>query len=868
MQRPIPAMAVALALGIGAAQAARPHPVVAAAVLLVGLVAAGASRQGSRRLAWLLLAVAGAGALRYGWLRYRGPGPLGQWLDRPVELVGTLREVRREEDRWEAVLAVEAIRSHWEGSLPEGSLPGKEDAGASEEPAGPPAGSAPTPAGTRPGQPPAGWQSAQGRVWLRYRLPRGRTPDSLPREGDRVEVAGRLEMPERANWPGQFDRREYLARQGIFLKMELRSPPVSLGKGRLPWPLALALSARERFLAQLGEALPPRQAGLLAGLLLGWREAIPPEWEEAFRRTGVLHVLAASGANVAFVVMPFRRLAGWLGLGPRWAAVLSIGVAWCYCLLAGGEPPVARAALMATLLYLGEAQGRPAQGLNSLAVAGLLLLAWRPGLLFDLGFQLSFAATLGILTLARPLEGWLQARVPGPMAGPLAVTLAAGAAVEPLLLHRFGALTLISPIANLWVAVAAEAAVLVGAGGLLAGLVLPPVGGPVLAAAGWLLDLLVHPVVAWSHAPGAFLQVPPLPWPGVVLWYGLLGAWWARDRVADVLLRAAGRGRSAVLRPGAWRRIGLPVAALLAPALPLAWGVGGHLSTLGLPGGDQGLQVHFLDVGQGDAVLVRFPGGRTMLVDGGGAGVEAGVPFDAGRQRVVPFLRRQGIRRLDWVVVTHPDQDHVGGLPAVAAAVPVGEIWVSAGAGTGSGQAALLAVAESRKIPVRAVAAGERLEPAPGVRVEVLNPPPAGPAGGREGLISRNEASVVLSVAYGAQAFLLAGDIGRETEARLATGGAPVRASVLKVGHHGSATSTGPEWLEAVGGPVAVISVGNNRYGHPSPWVIDRLRQAGYRTYRTDRHGTVSFLTDGVRLYVATAGNPWPDRRFRWFGAW
>lgn len=834
MQRPIPVMAVALALGIAAAQAVRPHPVVPAAVFLAGLVAAGASRRQSQRLAWLLLAVAGAGALRYGWLRYRGPGPLAEWLDRPAELVGTLREVRREEDRWEAVLAVEAIRFTGEG----------------------------------PAQPPAGWQPVAGRVWLRYRLPRGRAPGPWPREGDRVQVGGRLEMPERANWPGQFDRREHLARQGIFLKVELRSPPVPLGRGRLPWPLALARSARERFLAQLGEALPPRQAALLAGLLLGWREGIPPEWEEAFRRTGVFHVLAASGANVAFVVMPFRRLAGWAGLGPRWAAALSIGVAWFYCLLAGGEPPVARAAVMATLLYLGEALGRPAQGLNSLAVAGLLLLAWRPGLLFDLGFQLSFAATLGILTLAGPLEGWLRARVPGPMAGPLAVTLAAGAAVEPLLLHRFGALSLISPIANLWVAVAAEAAVVVGAGGLLAGLVLPALATPVLGLVGWLLDILVHPVVGWSHAPGAFWQVRPLPGFGVALWYGLLCAWWARDPVAAALRRVAGCGRSAVLRPAAWAWIGLPVAALLVPALPLGWGVGGPLPAPGLPGGDRGLQVHFLDVGQGDAVFLRFPGGKTMLVDGGGAGLEAGVPFDAGRQRVVPFLRRQGVRRLDWVVVTHPDQDHVGGLPAVAAAVPVGEIWVPAGTGTGPGQEALLAVAGRRQIPVRAVAAGYRLEPAPGVRVEVLNPPPEGPAGGREGLTSRNEASVVLSVAYGAQAFLLAGDIGRETEVRLATGGAPVRATVLKVGHHGSATSTGPEWLGAVGGPVAVISVGNNRYGHPSPWVIDRLRQAGYRIYRTDRHGTVSFLTDGVRLYVATAGNPWPDRRFRWFGAW
>lgn len=817
MQRPMVTLTLAFAMGIWVADRVRPHPVLAGMVLLAGLMGVVWSRRGgAAALRWLVLAALAAGAVRYAQIRYLGPGALGDWLDQRVEVVGTVRRVRESDSQWRAELWVEAIR----------------------------------PAGG------AGWQTGAGGVWVRYRF-RGTGPrPGLPAEGERVQAAGALVLPERANWPGQFDLQEYLARWQIFLLLDARDPPVSLGPGRLPWPLAVARSVRERLVVVLRAALPPAKASLLAGLILGLREGIPGAWEEAFRETGVLHILAASGANVAFVVLPFRRLVQRLGAGSRLSAILATGAAWFYCLLAGADPPVTRAALMATVYYLGEAQQRPVDGFHSLAVAGLLLLAWQPELLFDLGFQLSFAATLGILTLARPVNGWLQPRLPGAMANVLAVTLAAAVAVEPLLLYHFGFVSLISPIANLWVALVAEAAVLLGTLGLMAGLVVPLVAAPALGLVSLLLEALVWPVVWWSHAPGAALEVGRVPLAGVLVWYGTVLSVRCRFAVGNLARQWAGSGAARL------RRL-LPVTglALLAVGIAVASFQAGRSVAVSRSLPDRRLEMHFIDVGQGDAILIRFPGGGSMLVDGGGQGEEAGIHFDAGRQRILPLLHELQVERLDWIVVTHPHQDHVGGLAAVVGAVPVGEIWDPGTPGEAPGYAALLAEAGRKGVPVRQVGAGAHLRPGDGSLVQVLNP---GPWSGAD----PNSRSLVLLVRYGHQAFLLTGDLDSGTEARLLAGAEPLAATVLKAGHHGSGTSSSQEFLTAVGMRVAVLTVGANPFGHPSPTVVERLRGAGAAIYRTDRHGTISFFTDGDRLYVSTGRHPWPAGRARWVGAW
>lgn len=568
-------------------------------------------------------------------------------------------------------------------------------------------------------------------------------------------------------------------------------------------PLAWLRSRLDRALKQ---GLPPREAALVAGLLFGNRSDLPPEWVEAFRRTGVYHVLVASGSNVLLILTPVF----WLRprLGRRLAALLAIPLALVYWGLTEGEPSVSRATAMIVVTLLGQALGRDTHPVASLSVAALGLLSFNPALLFDIAFQLSVAATLGILLFTLPISEWLQGRLrfPAWLATALAVTLAAQVTTEPLTLHYFGAVSVVAPLANLPVGWLLN--LLVPAGCLLALAAL--VWAPVLLALWPGIWLLVAIVRLFAALPGAFVLIPPLPWAGVMIWYGALVA---------------------LYLPSPKRRL---LAALLAASLVVGWPVA-HAMPPGV------LRVTFLDVGQGDAIVVQAPDGTAMLVDAGHASPD----WDAGQTRVLPFLRKQGVSRLAYAVMTHADQDHAGGMAAVLRAVPVGVLMEPGIPANSSGYRQALAL----PIPTRTPVYGEIIRMG-GVAIEVLGPPARALMGTRS---DTNANSIVLRVRYGTTSFLLTGDSEPETEEWLLSTGTNPRTDVLKVAHHGSGRSTGDRFLAAVKPGIAVISTGPNGFGHPDAKVLERLKSVRAAVYRTDRHGDVTVESDGRTLRVITS---------------
>jgi competence protein ComEC len=262
--------------------------------------------------------------------------------------------------------------------------------------------------------------------------------------------------------------------------------------------------------------------------------------------------------------------------------------------------------------------------------------------------------------------------------------------------------------------------------------------------------------------------------------------------------------------------------------------------------------VTFLDVGQGDSALIQTPGGRAILVDAGGRYEDGtAAPSDIGERVVVPALRRAGVRRLDVVVLTHPHEDHAGGLPAVFRALPVG-LWLDSGqAHAAPGYTEALRLARTKRIPFHVTTAGERVEVEPGVALEVLAPTPPLFSGTRDDL---NNNSIVFRLVYGRARFLFCGDAAWEAEERLLRSGADLRADVLKAGHHGSATSSGAPFLAAVAPRFAVISCGrHNRYGHPADATVARLQAAGAAVYRTDEDGGIVMTTRGDDIRVQTS---------------
>jgi competence protein ComEC len=627
-------------------------------------------------------------------------------------------------------------------------------------------------------------------------------------EGQRIRAEVRLHRPIGFRNPGVFDYPAHLRREGILLVGSGRGDRVTLLTSDEPaWPVRVKRWA----VAAIQAHLPESSAALLAGLLLGERTALPGETDEAFRRAGVYHVLAVSGFNVALVASSVFASLALLGI-PRRATALVAGVVLVgFGLVVGGQPSVVRATVMGLLLLLSVLLERDSQVLNALCLSGLLLVVWRPIDLWDPGFQLSFAATAGIIYLVTPLTLFLkERRWPEWLATAVAVSVAAQLAVTPIMLAHFNQLSLIGVAANLFVVPLAGPATTLGMLALLIHLV-SETAASLLFNTLWLL-LVALRLIVWAAAaiPGAMVHLPAPSAAAIVAWCGAL---------ALVPYLATRR----------WTR--LAALALVAAATALsAWPW--------VSPGDGRLRVTFLDVGQGDATFVELPEGPRILVDGGPGGARR---FDVGDRVLSPFLWNRAVHRLDVVALSHSDSDHAGGLGAVLRNFRVREFWENGRWGPGS-QDPLLAVARSGTVR-RVLRDGQRLWVGRAL-ITVLNPDDQANA-------NLNDDSLVLRLDWRGVSLLLTGDLGWMGEARVLERGAPVRVVVLKVAHHGSRSSSTAAFLESARPAFAVISVGaRNPFRHPTPEALARIEAAGARVYRTDRDGAIILETDGARLWV------------------
>lgn len=629
-------------------------------------------------------------------------------------------------------------------------------------------------------------------------------------EGQHIRAQVRLHRPIGFRNPGVFDYPAHLRREGILLVGSGRADRVIPLTAETPsWPVRV----RRWAVAALHAQLPESSAALLAGLLLGERTALPSETDEAFRRAGVYHVLAVSGFNVALLASSVFACLALLGVPRRPTALVAVIALVSFALVVGGQPSVLRATVMGLLLLGGILIERESQVVNALCLAGLALLAWTPTDLWDPGFQLSFAATAGIVYLAAPFTEFLRAYGwPHWLAAAVAVSLGAQLPVTPVMLAHFNQLSLIGVAANLLVVPLAGPATTLGMLALLVQLV-SETAASLLFNTLWLLLLALRAVV-WAAAavPGAMVHLPAPAPATIAAWCGALLL--VPFVAARVWARRAALGLLAVLT-------GLSVWPWLSP-------------------GDGRLRITFLDVGQGDATFVELPEGQRILVDGGAGGAGR---FDVGERVLSPFLwNRSLVGRLDVVASTHSDSDHSGGLGAILRHFSVGEFWETGRWGPG-GEGTLAALQHSAPLR-RVLTAGQRIWIG-GALLTVINPD------GDRPNPSLNDDSLVLRLDWRGVSILLPGDLGGLGEARVLERGAPVRTLLLKVAHHGSRFSSSAPFLDAARPAFAIISVGaRNPFRHPTPETLARLEAVGSRIYRTDRDGAIIVESDGARLWL------------------
>jgi competence protein ComEC len=697
---------------------------------------------------------------------------------------------------------------------------------------------------------------------------RGRLLATLPRSmslgvGDRVALTATIEAP--AAFDG-FDYPAYLARQGIGGLVRVRAVHVlDAGVG----PAVIAGATRRWLLDGLNEMVPEPEAALGAGILLGVRSSIAPEVATAFATAGLTHVVAISGWNIAIVAAIVGSLARPLEQrrGGRWLAPAAAGSTIAiYVVLTGASPSVVRAALMAGAMMVARLGGSRAHAASALGLAAMVMLVATPSVLWDVGFQLSALATAGLILFAAPIEvrlsGW-----PGWLREPVALTLAAQLTTLPVVVGSFGRLSLVAPAANVVVVPLVPLVMLLCAiaaplGALTSGLHLALLADLVRWAVGGTAWLLLRAMIVFGQTaasvPVAALPVTAPGWLALA-WYPAVGLGWRRfarppvsaggpDKEPELLgMRAASRRPRIVstaferLRWVARPTVGVGVVATLLAALTLT----------SLPDGR--LHLVALDIGQGDAILVTAPSGATLLVDGG---PDPDLLLRRLDERL-PWWQRH----LDVMVLTHPHEDHVAGLVAALERYRVSLIL---DAGRDYENPTYPRFVElARKEPggrLVAARAGQRIRLDSTTTFTLLYPTGADVAGPLpDGDI--NNASVVGLLRSGGFSGLLTGDAEAPVEAMLVERRLLSRVDVLKVGHHGSRSSSSPALLHAVRPGAALISVGvGNDYGHPHQVTLDHLNAIpALRVHRTDLEGSIEVISDGTRYQVRsrTTTDPW-----------
>jgi len=648
-------------------------------------------------------------------------------------------------------------------------------------------------------------------------------------QGDVLRLRGFLQSAPGLRNPGGFDYGAYLSRRGICCTLYVGDPDHAtvLGNGRGTVQSAL-VSIRSHIRHQIRRYVPSDGGqAVLRALLLGDRSRITDAQRARFEKTGLMHLLAVSGLHVFLVGMVLYAL-----LRPllmrfrlRWRtvevvrAVLTVVVLGFYMLLTGSRPSVVRAVIMAALFIGGVFFQRSAHSLNTLGVAALILLALRPPMLFDVGFQLSMAAVAGIVTLnprfldAIP-DDYQTSQATDWLVSTTTVSAAAILGTAPILLYHFG-----------WVSIAGLLLNMVGIPctglGLSSAIVAVMAGGMsamVAAPFGSAADLFMQGLLAtsrygasWFSWAGVRMPVPDL-WGLGALAAGLVAlTQWPRPRIR-------------------WRWV---IAALLLATVS-AWAPAVR------SGASPTLDVIFFDVGQGDAVLLKTPLDRHVLVDTGPRSPSsAAVEFT-----VLPFLERWGIQKLDLVAITHSDEDHLGGLPTLLSEVSVGRVVHNGRPADTELYEETLRQLRRESVTWKAVHRRDTIRVGSSLHLDVLGPPT------EKEFDSENNMSLVLKARYGRVDMLLPGDVEAPAERRLVrTYGQQLESLLVKIPHHGSQTSSTPQFIDAVSSPErthAVVSVGEgDQYNMPSETVLRRWQRSGASVHSTARRGAVWMRTNG-----------------------
>lgn len=669
--------------------------------------------------------------------------------------------------------------------------------------------------------------------------------------GDRLRLLCRLHRPHGFRNPGVFSYERHLALERIHVVGFLSDDKmwVKVGEG-FKNPILLKIESwRDHIRDFLEKEATLPSSSIFQALVLGEQGNIPEDVRESFITTGIAHLLAISGDHLGIVALLSFSLFLWvmkrsdfllLSLSvKKWAAALTIPCLLLYTFIAGGGISVIRATIMVITFFLSIVFDRERHLLHTLALAALLILLFSPPSLFDVSFQLSFLAVLSILYLVPrvyrdlrreemnipPEISWKQ-KIWKYVKLSFIVTVVAILGTAPFVALHFNRVSLIGFLANLfvvpWVGFLIVPVTLIAS---IFSFFFYPFASLLITVDQFLATILFKVVAFFASIPFASIYIPTPTALEMILYYLLL--------FLGVHLR---KGKKI-------KYLFVGICILLAADLAY-WNLKDRLR--------KDLTLTFIDVGHGDSILVEFPKGKRMLIDGGGLHEDR---FDVGKNVIAPFLWKKKIQRIDTLVLTHPDPDHLKGLNFIASQFKIGRFWDNGLRGDSEFYLELEKTLQRRKIDRFPLNENINSQVINGVEISFLNPP-AGSAGPvrHPNPAWLNNQSLVIKLRFKNIVLLLTGDVEKEAEERMVRKGYPLRAHILKVPHHGSSSSSSLIFLEKVNPDHAIISVGERTIGRlPHPEVIERYKRLGSKIFRTDQHGAITVMTDGEKIEIKTS---------------
>jgi competence protein ComEC len=727
------------------------------------------------------------------------------------------------------------------------------------------------------------------------------------RRGDTLTLSGTLRRPAEARNFGGFDYRQYLYRHHIYFQLSAKgSTDINWQQYTPNWEWIAILrecdQLRSRLNQQIDQIFNPEDAGLMKGMLIGDSSDLNPDRFQQFSELGLTHILAISGLNIAVFLGTLIWIMKKFRLRKSIYLMIAISLLPLYILLTGASPSVIRAGIMAMIVCFSERQHLQKDILHVLAIVAWGMLIWEPQYLWDVSFQLSFLVTAGLIIGVNRVNAILPISKPW-LSNTIAVTLVSQVMSFPLSIYYFNQFSLLSGIAN--AALVPLISLIIYPAGLIA-LALSFVFMPIGQIIGKIIGVLNHiifritdelqtwrtfqliwpsPSILWIIAFYLFCMTLYLSWVRIVSiqsqknglasqhaipeWHSVTSISWLPWHTS--------------YRIQQWMNHRFWASAFI--ALTLMFVIHIQIGYTPLRWNNYG-QVQFIDVGQGDAILIRTPRGKHLLIDGGGTvqfskpedGWKARKdPYEVGKKLLVPLLKKRGVHQLDYVFLTHQDADHSGGLQAVFEQIPVKSVWFNGTYKPNKANQRLFETALLREIPLFQAEAKQYIQVEEGTSIRIIHPssnssetekmhsnkliqtsnqPRDEAENSIELLPEQNAFSLVFILEMEGTRWLFTGDIDVKAEQEILQKlkeETPMKIEVLKIAHHGSKSSTSEEWLSYFQPRIAVISVGaTNRYGHPAKNIIDRLTTYHMQIFRTDQQGEIQFQVKDKQIDYRT----------------